>query len=129
MKDFSPVTADDIVSIPYGSIKRIKNQLKNAGLSMFQFLMVRLKGGFPLFFLFGLYLFQFLMVRLKANLTAGLRGAGIAFQFLMVRLKANLTAGLRGAGIAFQFLMVRLKVVFPYICSFCNICFNSLWFD
>ena len=76
--------------------------------TVFQFLMVRLKGE-----LGGLIekeenLFQFLMVRLKVGELRSQQAAGL-FQFLMVRLKEEEADPDLFNGDTFQFLMVRLK--------------------
>ena len=73
------------ISIPYGSIKSVLMRSTQTSLTIFQFLMVRLKVNTNIFSLCGVE-FQFLMVRLKVSYRNE-RMISPSFQFLMVRLK------------------------------------------
>ena len=95
------------VSIPYGTIKRLRAAGLNPYLALFQFLMVRLKVIISRFSC-KYSVFQFLMVRLKARCCAQLYLNYLKFQFLMVRLKDLSQKNVFSAKM-FQFLMVRLK--------------------
>ncbi len=62
-----------IISIPYGAIKRIVCETQIEIITLFQFLMVRLKAGLNPALMFQNGTFQFLMVRLKVIRRISLR--------------------------------------------------------
>ena len=62
------------VSIPYGSIRRVKLVLDPPLNDLFQFLMVRLEAGLDIIHTLSEHLFQFLMVRLEGAREAELVG-------------------------------------------------------
>ena len=117
----------NVVSIPNGTIKSQRTEGLLLRRALFQFQMVRLKGGFADRHQGRHEPFQFQMVRLKE---AYIQTANTAttFQFQMVRLKAD--AGQpEHRPYEFQFQMVRLKVKgvddpFHDITRF-----NSKWYD
>ena len=121
---------NNLVSIPYGSIKSRKRGLKFSYYAMFQFRMVRLKDKEPKPDKNGRHTFQFRMVRLKDHAArkrrrdcevsipygsikscnkSGLDWLHSLFQFRMVRLKDGIKLQKEIAVSLFQFRMVRLK--------------------
>ena len=117
-----------MISIPYGSIKRVYDMLNRIAVSGFQFLMVRLKV-FTKHPKLLIILFQFLMVRLKVRpgffadvlLSISIPYGSIKSSVQVVyslsppisipygSIKSNLPSLSSSAVYPFQFLMVRLK--------------------
>ena len=77
-----------LVSIPYGTIKRLYDKPRASTKYMFQFLMVQLKASKALLKSKS-FLFQFLMVQLKVRRARRISSSCSRFQFLMVQLKVN----------------------------------------
>ena len=88
--DKTEKTADEIISIPTGTIKRLILQQTMSAVQKFQFLLVRLKAVYHHGNRYLYSLFQFLLVRLKVGMNCIRPTAIDLFQFLLVRLKALL---------------------------------------